>query len=48
MKLQRLTIDFAPDVRLLDSRLVRLEPYFLPVAAVAAAALAFIAWLLRE
>lgn len=47
MKLQRLTIDFASDARLLDSRLVRLEPYFLPVA-VAAAALAFIAWLLRE
>jgi hypothetical protein len=48
MKLQRLTIDFAPDARPLDARLVRLEPYFLPVAAAAAAALAFIAWLLRE
>jgi hypothetical protein len=48
MKLQRLTIDFAPDARPLDPRLVRFEPYFLPVAAVAAAALAFIAWLLRE
>jgi hypothetical protein len=48
MKLQRLTIDFAPDARLLDPRLVRLEPYLLPVAALAAAALAFIAWLLRE
>ena len=48
MKPQRLTIDFAPAARLMDARLVRLEPYFLPVAAVAAAALAFIAWLLRE
>jgi hypothetical protein len=46
MKLQRLTIDFAPDARPADQGLVRLEPYFLPVAA--AAALAFIAWLLRE
>lgn len=48
MKLQRLTIDFAPDARPMDPRLVRLEPYFLPVAAAAAVALAFIAWLLRE
>jgi hypothetical protein len=48
MKLQRLTIDFAPDARPMDARLVRLEPYLLPVAAVAAAALAFIAWLLRD
>ena len=49
MKLQRLTIDFAPDARPMDARLVRLEPYFLPAAAVmASAALAFIAWLLRE
>ena len=48
MRLQRLTIDFAPDAHCADPRLVRLEPYFLPVAAVAAAALAFIAWLLRE
>jgi hypothetical protein len=48
MKLQRLTIDFAPDARPLDPRLVRLEPYFLPVAAAAAAVLAFIAWLLRD
>jgi len=48
MKLQRLALDFAPDARPLDPRLVRLEPYFLPVAAAAAAALAFIAWLLRE
>ena len=48
MKLQRLTIDFAPDARPMDARLVRLEPYFLPVAAAAAVALAFIAWLLRE
>jgi hypothetical protein len=47
MKLQRLTIDFAPEARPLDPRLVALEPYFLPVAAAAAAALTFIAWLLR-
>jgi hypothetical protein len=48
VKLQRLTIDFAPDAQPMDARLVRLEAYFLPVAAAAAAALAFIAWLLRE
>ena len=48
MKLQRLTIDFAPAARPVDARLVRLEPCFLPAAAAAAAALAFIAWLLRE
>jgi hypothetical protein len=48
MKLQRLTIDFAPDARPMDARLVRIEPYLLPLAAAAAAALAFIAWLLRE
>jgi hypothetical protein len=48
MRLQRLTIDFAPDAHPLDERLVRLEPYLLPLAAAAAAALAFIAWLLRE
>ena len=48
MKLQRLIIDFAPDARPVDMRLVRLEPYLLPVAAAAAAALGFIAWLLRD
>ncbi len=48
MRLQRLTIDFAPDAHPLDERLMRLEPYLLPLAAAAAAALAFIAWLLRE
>ena len=48
MKLQRLTNDFAPHAHPLDPRFVRLETYFLPVAAAAAAALAFIAWLLRE
>jgi hypothetical protein len=48
MKLQRLTIDFAPDARPLDPRLVRLEPYLLPAAAAAAAVLTFIAWLLRD
>ena len=47
MKLQRLFIDFAPDARPMDPRLVLLETYLLP-AAVAAAALAFIAWLLRD
>ncbi|HEX6265615.1 MAG TPA: hypothetical protein VFZ81_01830 [Burkholderiales bacterium] len=48
MKLQRLTIDFAPGARPLDARLVRLEPYLLPLVAAAAAALAFLAWLLKE
>lgn len=48
MKLQRLTIDFAPAARPVDMRLVRLEPYLLPIFGAAAAALAFIAWLLRE
>lgn len=48
MKLQRLTVDFAPDARPIDTRLVRLEPYFVPAAALAAAALGFLAWLLRE
>jgi hypothetical protein len=48
MKLQRLTIDFAPEARPLDPRLVRLEPYILPVAAAAAAVLSFMAWLLRD
>jgi hypothetical protein len=47
MKLQRLMIDFAPNARPMDPRLVLLEAYVLP-AALAAAALAFIAWLLRE
>ena len=41
MKLQRLTIDFAP-----DARSVRLQPGVLLPAL--AAALVFIAWLLRE
>ena len=48
MKLQRLTIDFAPDARPMDTRLARLEPFFVPARAGAAAALAFVAWLLRE
>jgi hypothetical protein len=48
MKPQRLTIDFAPDARPVDVRLVRLEPYLLPVLGAAGAALAFIGWLLRE
>jgi len=48
MKLQRLTIDFAPYGRPMDPRLARLEPYLLPAAALAAVALAFIAWLLRD
>jgi hypothetical protein len=47
MKLRRLTIDFAPNARPMDPRLVLLEAYVLP-AALAAAALAFIAWLLRD
>jgi hypothetical protein len=48
MKLQRLTIDFAPGAQPMDARLVRLEAYLLPVVATAAAAVAFIAWMLRE
>jgi hypothetical protein len=48
MRLQRLTIDFAPDARRMDPRLLRLEPYVVPVAAAAAAALAFVLWLLRD
>ena len=48
MKLQRLTIDFAPDAHAMDSRLARLEPFFVTALAGAAAALAFVAWLLRE
>ncbi len=48
MKLQRLTIDFAPGARPLDAQLVRLESYSLPILGAAGAALAFIAWLLRE
>ena len=51
MKLQRLFIDFAPDSarnpRPMDLRLVLLETYLVP-AALAAAALAFLAWLLRD
>lgn len=41
MKLQRLTIDFAPDARPMDARLARIEPYF-PQVAAAVAALALI------
>jgi hypothetical protein len=37
MKLQHLTIDFAPLARPMDARLARLEPYWSPVAAAAAA-----------
>jgi hypothetical protein len=47
MKLQRLFIDFAPLARPMDPRLVLLETYLAP-AALAAAALAFLAWLLRD
>ena len=47
MKLQRLAIDFAPGTRPVDPRLVLLENSLLP-AALAAAALAFLAWLLKE
>ena len=48
MKLQRLTIEFAPGARPMDPRLARLEPFLVPALAGAAAALAFVAWLLRE
>jgi hypothetical protein len=48
VKLQRLTIDFAPNARRVDARLLRLEPYLVPLVAGAAATLAFLAWLLRE
>lgn len=47
MKLQRLLIDFAPDARPLPRHLVFLDNHLLP-AALAAAALFFITWLLRD
>jgi hypothetical protein len=43
MKLQHLTIDFAPLARPMDVRLARLEPYF-PPAAAAVAALALLVY----